>query len=115
MIVKTCLLSKALVAAGNSAGIRSQLGAYMVTFILDHDYGLYLGVSAHVLVNNCLLSKSFSTDATLKRFLPGVLPHVNFQMSCLFESFSTVLAVERPKTVKIILSSVSPKNMVILT
>ena len=77
----------------------------MVAFILDFGYGLYLSVSAHVLVNNHLLSKSFSTDATLKRFLPGVLPHMNFQMSCLFESFSTVFAVERPEKVKIVLIS----------
>lgn len=79
VVVKTCLLSKTLVAARDSAGIRSQLG-----------------VSAHMLVNNCLLSEPFTTDTTLKWFLPSVLPHVNFQMRCLFEGFSTVFAVEWP-------------------
>ena len=99
MVVKTCLLSKTLVAARDSAGIRSQLES-MVTFYFDHDYGLYLGVSTHVLVNNCLLSEPFATDTTLKWFLPSVLPHVNFQMRCLFEGFSAVFAVEWPAAVK---------------
>ena len=72
---------------------------------LKYAHDRYLGVSAHVLVNNCLLSESFSTDTTLKWFLSSVLPHVNFQMSCLFECFSTVLAVERPAAVKLVLIS----------
>ena len=74
-----------------------------MAILLKYAHGLYLGVSAHVLVNNCLLSESFSTDTTLEWFLSSVLPNVNFQMSCLFECFSTVLAVEWPATVKLVL------------
>ena len=50
----------------------------------------------HVLVDNRLLSEPFPADSALKRLLAGVLSHVNFQMSCLLESFSAILAVERP-------------------
>ena len=50
----------------------------------------------HVLVDNRLLPEPFPTDSALKRLLAGVLSHVNFQMSCLLESFSAILAVERP-------------------
>ena len=64
-----------------------------------------------MLVNNCLLSKPFSADTTLEWFLSCVLPHVNFQVSRLFEGFSTVLAVERPAAAK----SVSSMNKVTLS
>ena len=50
----------------------------------------------HVLVDNRLLPEPFPADSALKRLLAGVLSHVNFQMSCLFERFPAILAVERP-------------------